>query len=728
MPATRRPLVALLLATAGAPLPLYAQQAPAPAPKPTEPAQRDKSNEVVVTGNRPEVTTAIDRLSFDVSKDLQVQTGTVADALRAVPGVEVDLEGNVRLRGDAGVTILIDGRPSAMLRGESRGNVLMSMPAGQIERVEVITNPSAAFSPEGSGGVINLVMKRARPGGPQQGPTRSLTVRGTIGLEGRGSLGLSASEAKGPLTMTGDLNYRRFTTDTSLTQDRERTSAAGVVNTSRQESEQDNTMSARTGRFGIDYDLNKANRLSAELNVRAMRIDTDRIDRVTGAGAYTRDSQIDGDNRGVGLRTSWRRTLPGTGHEFTADVEGERNRFSREVSGLTTPATGAAFYETIRNAAQRDELNVKLDYKRPLGEGRSLNIGYQGEISDTVFDFSGARGPSAAALSPVAGLTNAFAVEQQIHAWFATLNLDLGKFEMQPGLRLEQVELTLDQITDGVRFDNDYFRAYPTLHLGYELSATAKLRGSYSRRVQRPSPQDLNPYLIYIDPLNVRRGNPALLPEITDSFEAGWQSRKGGTFYSATAFYRTSRGGVTDVVSDLGNGSFLTTRANLASTQRAGVELIANGKFSKTLSYSASATILWNEIDARIGTVRTPRSGTTWTLRGNLSWQPTPNDFFQLSGFANGDQLIAQGYRRSGGVLNLGYRRKLDERFSFVLTAQNVLDSAKFTTVIDAPGIRDRIEQRGAGRIVLVGITYNMGQNRRRQDPGFDFDQGGAPQ
>lgn len=725
---THHSLHALLLATV-ATLPAQAQTAPVPAPqnKPTAPPKRD-GDEVVVTGGRDEVQASVDRLSFDLRKDLQVQTGTVADALRAVPGVEVDLEGKVSLRGDSGVTILIDGRPSAMMRGESRGTVLLSMPAANIERVEVITNPSAAFSPEGSAGVINLVTRRAAPGAKSQGPTQALTLRGTLGLEGRGGLGLSSSYGKGPLTLTGDLNYRRFTTDNGLTQIRERSDAAGAVATSRQDSEQDNTMSARTGRFGIDYDLNKRDRLSAELNVRDMRIDTERTDLVTGAGAYARESDIAMRNRGAGLRTSWRRALPGAGHEFTADVEGERSRLRREVWGVTTPAGGGAIYEAIRNAALRDELNVKLDYKRPLGEGRSLNIGYQAEISDTAFDFSGARGPSFDELTPVAGLTNMFDVDQRIHAWFATLGIDTGMFEIQPGVRFEQVDLTLNQVTDGVRFENDYFRVYPTLHLGYELSASQKLRGSYSRRVQRPSPQDLNPYLIYIDPLNVRRGNPGLMPEVTDSFELGWQMRKGGAFYSATAFYRRSRGGVTDVVTDLG-GTFLTTRANLAAAQRAGIEGIANGKFSKTLSYNLSATLLWNEIDARIGAAWTPRSGTTWTLRGNLSWQPSANDFLQLNGFLSGDQLIAQGYRRSGGVMNLGYRRKLDERFSLLLTAQNVLDSAKFTTVIDAGAFRDRIEQRGAGRIVLLGLTYTMGQGgRRRQEPAFDFDQGGTPQ
>ncbi|RYY47770.1 MAG: hypothetical protein EOP59_00560 [Sphingomonadales bacterium] len=149
-------------------MPAMAQTVPAQ-PQAQAPAQSD-GGKIVVTGKQSEISSAPDRLSFNVANDLQVQTGTVADALRAVPGVEVDLQGNVSLRGDSGVRIMIDGRPSAMMNGDSRGDVLQSMASGNIERVEVITNPSAAFSPEGSGGVINLVTKKARPGARSSSP------------------------------------------------------------------------------------------------------------------------------------------------------------------------------------------------------------------------------------------------------------------------------------------------------------------------------------------------------------------------------------------------------------------------------------------------------------------------------------------------------------------------------------------------------------------------------
>lgn len=709
--------------------PAAAQAAPEkPRPAPSADPKQDTPDkkEIVVTGTRSEVISTPDRLSFGVANDLQVQTGSVADALRVVPGVEVDLQGRVSLRGDAGVTILIDGRPSAMLSGESRGDVLLSMPAGQIDRVEVITNPSAAMSPEGSGGVINLITKKTRK------DTSSATVRASVGLKGRGALNLSGAHSAKGLTLTGDIGYRRTTGDGSQTQDRARLDpATGTFLTSRQDSTIESVSSSRTGRIGVEYDLDKTNRLSTELSYRDGRNDVERIDRFTsqnGALSYDRLSQIDLFQRGISGRASWRHTLPGKEHELVADLQVERGRLSREVDGVTTFNSGATTSENIRNAGNRNEITAKLDYKKPVGKDGSINLGYQGSFADSRFASSGIRGVNGSALLPIPGLNNIFEYDLNVHAVFGTYNFTSGKFESQLGLRLEQVDTRLDQITDGTSFDRDYFRAYPTAHLNYAISKTDSLRSSYSRRIQRPSPQELNPYTIYIDPQNLRRGNPFLLPEVTDSFELGWQHRKGPAFYSLTGFYRRSRGGATDVLSDLGGGIFLTSRANLATAERVGVEAIANGRLSKTLTYNASGTFLWNEIDSRTAGTFGPRSGTTGTLRANLSWQPAPKDFFQLNATYSGKQLLPQGYRRSDPLLNLGYRRKVNDRLSLLVTAQNVLDSARQVVVFETPTLRDRVEQKGPGRIVFLGLTYNFGgqTNKRKPEPGFDFQQGGG--
>jgi outer membrane receptor protein involved in Fe transport len=722
-----RPTSCSILAFAAAfAAPALAQTPPTPTPPAGTRPPAGRPNEVVVTGTRAEVVGSPDRTSFNVANDLQVQNGTLADALRAVPGVEVDLQGNVSLRGDPGVTILIDGRPSAMLKGDNRGDVILSMPAGRIERVEVMTNPSAANSPEGSAGIINLVTRQARK------DMTTGTVRATAGLEGRGALGFSGTHNSNGLTLTGELGYRRFTGDTEAVQLRSRLDpATGAFVGSRLDAGIHQRNAFANARGGIEYDFDKKNRLSADLGYRDGRGKAGRDDSFVSAVpalSYERDSETRLRQRGPSAHAAWRRTLPGKDHEFSADVEVERVRMNRDVEAVTDFAAAPDFVERISNSIRRADETVKLDYKRRLGGESTLNLGYQGDFTRTDFDFSGARGPGFGALAPVPGLTNRFEYGQAIHAVFGTFLFPVGKLDAQAGLRLEQVDTNLDQVTDAARFENDYFRAYPTLHLGYDLNKREQLKASYSRRIQRPSAQELNPYTFYVDPQNLRRGNPNLRPEVTDSLELGWQRRKAGDFLSLTGFYRRSRGGVTDIISDLGGGVFLTTRANLATAERLGVEAIANGKLSKTLSYNASATLLWNEIDPRPSGISARRSGTTFTTRANLSWQPTKKDFFQLNAVYAGRQLLPQGHRLSGPILNLGYRRKLNDRLSLLVTGQDVLATARQVVIFDTPTLHDRFEQRGLGRVVLLGVTWNLGdQNpKRRQEPQFDFQQGGG--
>ena len=694
----------------------------APAAKPGAPD--NKPGTITVTGTRADVTARADRLSFDVSKDLQVQTGTLAEALRAVPGVEVDLEGQVSLRGDPGVKILVDGRESALFSGEGRANAINSMPAGHIERVEVLTTPSAAMSPEGSGGVINLIMKKARP------DTRYATVRGNVGGEDRYALSVNAVHSGAKLTVTGDVNFRRFRTDAELIQDRTRSVPA---ETSLRVSDLDQTHTGGTARLGIDYDVDKANRLSTELSYYnfSTAIDSDEtLDSSIATSSYDRDSDIDIASKGWNSRATWRRSFPGQEHELVTEASMLGGSFRREVDALLTPAAAPAVFEHFRNQAEWNYKGFKSEYKRPIGKDGSLNLGYNGNFNRTEWDYLGEQGPTLAALVPLAAFTNQFNYDETIHAAFATYNFHIGKLEAMAGLRLEQVELDIDQVTDNLQVENDYFRAYPTLHLGYDIGKSQKVRASYSRRIQRPQPQDLNPYTTYVDPLNRRRGNPFLRPQVTDSFELSWQLRKGPAFYSLTGFYRDAKDGVTDIFTDIGGGVILTTRDNLATSRSIGVEAIANGKLTKSLTYNASATYQWLEIDPRVGGIAQKSDGTNAVVRGNLNWQPTTKDFFQINGNYSGRQLLPQGYREPVGVLNLGYRRKVNDKLSLLLTAQNVLDSARFTTFFRTPTVTDRSKQIGAGRLFFVGATYTFGNTGGRppRDQGFDFQQGGAPQ
>jgi outer membrane receptor protein involved in Fe transport len=296
------------------------------------------------------------------------------------------------------------------------------------------------------------------------------------------------------------------------------------------------------------------------------------------------------------------------------------------------------------------------------------------------------------------------------------------------GLRLEQTAMDLIQVTGGITDTNDYFRAYPTLHLGYQISESQQVKASYSKRVQRPGPQQLNPFRFYQDPLNVRSGNAQLEPQETDSFELTWLYRSGPTFYQATAYYRDTSEAFTDVVIDIGGGVFLTRPENLGSSRLAGVELVANGRLHPTLRYNASLNLYRQEIDASNLGFTQAQEGSTFRASLGLNWQPTPEDFIQINGFWNGETLLPQGVREPGGMLNLGYRRKLNDKLSFVGTVRDVFDNFGDEFAFDTPQFNERTERDFGGRVVYIGLTYTFGaRQQQQQPPQFDFSSGSPP-
>jgi outer membrane receptor protein involved in Fe transport len=294
------------------------------------------------------------------------------------------------------------------------------------------------------------------------------------------------------------------------------------------------------------------------------------------------------------------------------------------------------------------------------------------------------------------------------------------------------VQLDLDQVTQRLASNTDYFKIYPSVHLAYRFADDKQLILSYSKRVQRPNPQDLNPFRTDTDPLNLRAGNPNLQPQLTNSFEAGYQYKAGATFYLGTLYYRQNEHGVTDVVTSLGNGVLLTTKENLSQSKAAGLELVANGRVTKTLSYNVSANLYWNEIDATgqgldqlIGFAGR-RSAFAAGGRGSLTWQATPKDTFQLSAQLNARRLTPQGYNDPNFLTFLGYRHKFSDSLSAVATVQDVFGSFQFRQVIDTPTLRERNTGAPGIQAVFVGLTWNFGApNKRPRDQGFDF--GAAP-
>jgi outer membrane receptor protein involved in Fe transport len=705
--------LALALALAAQEPAAPAPSKPAPAPAQAE-APSTTVGEVVVTGEKAPVRTSIDRRSYSVSNDLQAQTGSIADALRNIPSVQVDLQGNLSLRGDPNVVIMIDGQPSSMFRGEARAQALQQMPAERIERVEVITNPSAEFRADGAAGVINLVTKK------QQGGGNVGSLRAQVGSHDRYGVTITGGHSGRKLSYSGDASFRHDTQRLEAIDERERFDAgAGAFAFSRQQSHGRGKLDVVNLRGSLDYTVSPRDRLSLE--ARAMggsqRIDLlDEFDLVSAIGvpsSFDRLTDQHETRRAGGLLGTWRHRYSGEGHELVTTAN-----FEQRVSDFDRDSTLPAVVEHYGLDTANRQSNVKLDYTRPMSGMAKLKTGIDLEVDGADFDAAGTRNGA-----PAAALTNLFLFDQTLAQAYVTYERPFGKLTALGGVRAEAVGIDLDQVTQGIEDGQDYRRLYPSLHLSYDLAEGRKLTASYSHRVTRPSPQDLNPYRQVLDPLNLRAGNAQLRPQDTHSYEVGYERRKGQNMLLATLYWRQTENGFTDVVRPQSDGTFLSTRENLGETQAGGLELVVNGRLNKTVTYNLSGNAYWTEIQASALGFTEPRSATTMFGRGNLNWQVSAKDFVQVNAFLNGKQLTPQGYFRPTGAVNFGYRRKFDDKVSLLFTVNDVFHTQRQRLVLDTPTLRQHMQRRTDSQVFAVALVWTL--TGRPRDAGFDFG-GGA--
>jgi outer membrane receptor protein involved in Fe transport len=687
------------------------------APGPSAPGQQ-----ITVTGTRQTYSADIDRRTYQIGRDLQGATGSIADVLRNIPSVDVDLNGNVSLRGQ-NVTILVDGKPTSLFRGAGGGQTLQSVPASQYERVEVMTNPSAAFSAEGTGGIINLISRRNRSAG------LTGSVRAYGGTSGRRGASGNLSDKVGKLTLSADASLRRdpqYSTD--IVRFEELDAAGRPVLDSREVTKGVGNLHLWTARAGADVDVDARSRVSAEFHHTTFDYHSHMVSTLAGtdpSGATARLFDRDGfllSNRSDSEGSlSYRRDFA-KGHNLTASLtweatlEDNQARFADE--NLLPPAPLLFDNLTRRDVLHR--LEAKLDYTKPLPGKASLQAGYDFEADDDRYDDRGGFGPDAAtAAVPQPNFSERFEFDRTVAAAYLVYQRPLGDVTAQLGLRAEEANLDLHSAGAGFQRKASDLHVFPSVHLEYPLNAQDVLRASISTRIQRPEASDLDPFRRFVDPFHFEAGNPDLKPQETDSFELGFEHRKGAVLDLATLYYRHSSRGVTDLSTDLGNGVLLTTRENLLSSDSAGAELVFNGKLTKKLSYRLSGNVYWYRIDASnlgFGT----RSAWIESGKAGLDWQPDDKDFVQANLSLLGKRLVPQGQIDPMLLVNLGFRHKLTRRLFAFLTAQDALHTYQQHGLVRTATLIERTDDSARTRAAFLGITYNFG-GKSAHDPTFDY-------
>jgi outer membrane receptor protein involved in Fe transport len=593
------------------------------------------------------------------------------------------------------------------------------MPADGIEKIEVITNPSAKYKPDGTAGIINLTLKKKQDAG------YSGSVRVSAGNDRRYNANVSANYNPGKYNLFLTAGARQDDRPRTVQDDRSHVDAAtGALVSTSQRTAEDSRPLSRIAQTGVDYKLDEHTTLggSVHYNFRDF-VRHSTVSNVSRNAAGT----VTGDYDRLRTDPEWQKDLEFTGklshsfkeedRELTAEVrrgrttEQEDNRYTNVYR---TPARAAAFdFTLIKNTETNTETSI--DYAHPLDENSKFETGYNGQISETDMDFHGSFLNAAGATVSDPTRTNHFIYDAAIHAFFGTFARKFGSVGLLAGLRFEHAAIATNQVTARLTGSNNYDRFYPSLHTSYDLTDTQQLQLNYSHRVHRPEGDDLNPYPEYQDPFNLRAGNPKLVPEDIHSIEAGWQHRKDDTTYLATVYYRSRYHGMTSVTRYIDAVTLLTTKENLGSSRSGGLELGANTRLKDRVSLNFSANAYRSEIDASNLGFSARRTAFAWDAKLNANFDVTKTTLVQLNTNYSARRLTPQGYRYPTKVANLGLRHNFaDKKTAVIFTLSDIFDSLHERTHIDTPVLRQDITRRRSSRIAYVGLIYNFGKSGKK--------------
>jgi outer membrane receptor protein involved in Fe transport len=685
---------------------------------------------VVVQGQKLNVETRIDRKIYTVPEEAQTTLGTLSDLLNVIPSVDVDPDGVVSLRGDTNVLILIDGKPATQLQGSKAGDNLQSISASDIERIEILTTPPAQFKAEGAAGVINIITRKR---GARESKSASLT--GSLGSGGRWLVAGNGSYGSEQLTATLSAGFRedyRERTIQSVVIGPDPTT--GQVLESRDHADQLIRRNIPSVSFSGEYDPNEHQSLAVSgswLSRGGLRTYTQYDVSTLEAGAVTsatrrltsgHDPEDDYDAK---LQFTQKFSKPGKTLDFSVhrSISHQHEHYDYVNDSFVPPAP--TLYNNLSFTEDQGITEADIDYALPLSKSQFLKLGYAFEQEDYGFDNVGAN------VDPVTGvetidptLTNNFKFQQRIHAIYASGQGSVGAWNWLAGVRAEWTSTDALQVTDNVATASRYADIFPSLHVDRSLSNRSTLSFGASRRITRPDPSYLNPYVDHEYPPNLNAGNPNLRPQFTQSFELGYGYEGSGASYGLTGYYRRNTDSMTGVTEYLGNGLTLTTKTNLPRNDAAGFEFSATGFLLPKLAYNVSGNAFYSQIDATALGAPGLKSTTGVNLKAKLDYRPTAADSAQITFTRTDKRLTPQGSVSAINLVNLGYKHTLTPALSAVMTISDLFDGQRYQRLVSTPTLTQVYERSVVGRTAWFGLTYSTGITKKDKEQNFEYDSG----
>jgi len=688
---------------------------------------------VVVTGQKSMLQSNLDKKVINVDRNISAEGGTALDIMRSIPSVDVDVQGNVSLRGSSNLTILVDGKPSQI-------QSLDELPASIVQSVEVITNPSVRYDPDGMSGILNIVLKKKKTPGYHG----MISLNAGTGNKYSGTANINVRQGK--FNFFGNFDYRHFASTGRDINDSYYEYNNSLKN---QYGDDERTGLSNNFRGGIDYFINDKNSLtlSGSINVRNF----DGIEKVKdyktlNSNYYFFNSQNnDETNKMTGneIALNYKKTFNKQGQEFTVDAL--YSKYNRNSDSYISRLDSASVLEKDKSFTdgKNNSFTVETNLVNPIGNGGRLESGLKAIIRNQDADYIYLNYLSATDVwQDTSNTSNRYTFDDQIYAGYLIYSNTIGAISYQGGIRAEDQIKKIDQRTQNKTVNTSLFNLFPSAHVKWDINKTNAVKVSYSKRVNRPSGRVLNPFVDREDKYNISYGNPYLKPEYTDSYELGHSLNLEKTNINSTLFYRRTTNKITQITI-LDGATFVSSYTNLASGSTLGLEVVASQNFTKWLRANGSISLFKAKLDEYSymykgkDTTFNANESNSWTAKINTSFTITKNLEFQLNGNYRSPVITGvstggdRGYGGGGGNaqgktkelywLDLGLRYSfLSNKASLTLRVSDIFNTRRFKSTTYGIGYSSYSEMRQESQIVFLGFSYKINDYKQRRDSKID--------
>ena len=681
-----------------------------------------------VVTNKKILETSFDKKIYNISEDLTARNGTVNDVLNNIPSVEVDQDGKISLRGDGNVTILIDGRPS-MLSGNSAKSFLDALPANMVERIELVTNPSAKYDPDGTSGIINIVLKKNKLKGIN-GNVNSSAATGKIF---NGSASLSMRNSK--MNVYGTYSYKHYEGARNN---------YGEMNRRKN----DTTFILDQNRLGTDYNVGHTFKLGSDFYLKDRHVlginatgsigDRNRAGNLLNSQLIERDSLTTFNQWSrISYDPSKQRNLD-LNLNYKFDFKEDKGSLSFDATqSFGTDTTGGRynqFYtskpETNQQLANQENdrvSTVMLDFVRVLPKNIRIEAGAKTILKNSLINAHSETKDSLGVFKDDHLSTFKYSYDEQIYSTYGNFAQHLGKFKYQGGLRIERSFQIPNLISQNQVYSKQYFNIFPSAFLTYTVIKDLDLTLNYSKRINRPSGENLNPFTSWADPFNLRKGNPDISPEFINSYEFGVGLTKKKLSINGSLYYRDSRNVIQRYRMYYPNGYAAVTYINIERSQSYGTELIIT--YRPTIWFKNVISFNGNQIkytDSKV--LQTPTTGFNWSVKyiGSIDfWKKTAS--IQINGKYNAPIITPQGTVQPRASLDISGEKNFKEgKWTIGFKVSDVFNTQEFRIHVDQPTVQQFSTFKQTTRRFYFNLAYKFGKMEFTKKGKISNDNGGG--